>query len=143
MLLGTSPLERSALFQFSTTVTLTALHLHSGGIGENGAVAIDAHLGQTAEPNGTGMVEVVTPPVTSPEQISVLKGLINAPHLYYVDLHTSAAPNGAIRGQTTTERLLLKADLSSTRVIPSLTSFEADASVLMTLDITRSEEAHV
>lgn len=67
----------------------TAAHVHTGGAGVNGAVLI----GLSPTFNGgqaTGMV---------PVDAATLAGIQASPDLYYVNIHTSDFPNGAIRGQ--------------------------------------------
>jgi len=123
--------------QFLAPVTITGLHLHSGGVGENGPVVIDSDLTEITEQGGMGSIDITTPTLTSPGHLSVLAGLIETPQLYYVDLHTSNYPNGAIRGQTTNKRSLLSAKLSPKRVVPSVAGLDAIASVLVTIDVTR------
>jgi len=81
----------------------TGLHIHSGGPTVAGPVVINTGL--TA---ATGLVvkagaDVVRRPAqvdgTNAAALAALKGLFTNPQDYYVNIHTSAYPGGAIRGQ--------------------------------------------
>ena len=67
---------------------VTAAHIHTGGPGESGAPVVTL----AAPTNGTSGGCV---PVTA----EVSAALLANPGGYYVNVHTSAFPNGAIRGQ--------------------------------------------
>ncbi len=70
-------------------------HLHFGGPGETGAIAVIlGTLNAWVEPGGAGIFVTVSPPVVVPEDVEddLLAGLT------YLNLHTFAFPNGEIRG---------------------------------------------
>ena len=73
-------------YQFSRSVTLTGLHIHLGGVGENGPVVIDSQLSETAVPDGNGNLVIATPLLSTPEQVS----------------RTRRVPTASNRHQTTT-----------------------------------------
>ncbi|MEV5979910.1 CHRD domain-containing protein [Streptomyces sp. NPDC052114] len=71
----------------------TALHLHEGAKGTNGAVKVD-FTGLLAKIKGntvTGTVRV--------DDAGVLARLKADPHRFYANLHTAEFPGGAVRGQ--------------------------------------------
>jgi hypothetical protein len=76
---------------FCYTVTSTGIaaptmaHIHSGGVGVNGAPVI------TIDPKGTDMCIAVEP--------DVLKPIVATPDAFYVNIHNAEFPGGAIRGQ--------------------------------------------
>ena len=90
-------------------ITITGLHIHRGAAGTNGPVVIDTRI-SAANPvisaTGAGAVNIV---VTNPNQDTVNQ-LLADPTNFYVNLHTSVNPNGAIRGQlaTLTTPLILR-----------------------------------
>lgn len=124
-------------YQFSSTVTLTSLHLHSGAVGEAGPIVIDSGLSSTLDSDGAGNLTMTTPVLSSPEQLATLDGLINSPQLYYVDLHTSDTSTGTLRGQVSTRTYFFKATLSPGSVVPAVGGLDATATALITLDIAR------
>ena len=68
-----------------------AAHIHSGGRGENGDIVV------ALTPPGTGGTSSGCVTV-DPNQLAAIATL---PDRYYVNIHTSAFPNGAIRGNLT------------------------------------------
>jgi hypothetical protein len=82
-------------YRFPETVTITGLHVHVGDRGENGGIVIDSGLAAFEDPDGKGNVTTVVP-VASPQ---LLQDILNDPRGYYVNLHTSEYPAGALRDQ--------------------------------------------
>src|SRR5206468_519012 len=99
-------------YQFSGPVNLTALHVHSGVVGEMGPVVIDSGLSSTSDSDGAGNLTMTTPVLSTPDQLATLNELINSPQSYYIDLHTSDPTTGILRGQVTTRTYFFKATLS-------------------------------
>jgi len=66
---------------------VAAGHIHSGGAGANGPVVVDFALNDTTT---EGCVSADATTITS---------ILNAPSLFYVNIHTAEFPDGAIRGQ--------------------------------------------
>jgi hypothetical protein len=125
-------------YQSPTALALTGLHIHSGAVGENGPVVIDSGLGSMADPDGAGNFVITSSTLTSPEQLAALDGLVNTPHLFYIDLHTAANPSGAMRGQVTTRTYFFEATLLPRSEVPAVKGLDARATVLITLDVTRN-----
>jgi hypothetical protein len=124
-------------YQCPTAVTLTGLHIHSGATGENGPVVIDSGLGSTVDSDGAGNVTPTSATLTTPEQIATLNGLVDTPHLFYIDLHTAANPGGAMRGQVTNRTFFFEATLTPRSEVPAVRSLDARATALITLDVAR------
>jgi hypothetical protein len=82
-------------YAFPGSVTITGLHVHSGAKGTNGPVVIDSGVTSFTDTDGSGNVTTVVasvPPAT-------LQAILDNPRGYYVNLHTSAKPGGALRDQ--------------------------------------------
>ncbi|HEU0007525.1 MAG TPA: CHRD domain-containing protein, partial [Terriglobia bacterium] len=132
------------VYQFPGTVTLSGLHIHSAAVGVNGGVVINSGLAATTDDDGAGSLTRTTPPLTTASQIAALAGLESTPHLYYINLHTSPDfPNGAIRGQCTSETYFYKATMLPSNEVPAITGLNASASVLVTLDVTRDSSGNI
>jgi hypothetical protein len=124
-------------YQFAGPITLTGFHIHSGAVDVNGPVVINSSLTSTPDPDGVGSLSFTTPTLISPVQIAALTGLVATPHLFYINLHTSDFPGGAIRGQCTSETFFYKATMLPSNEVPAIAGLNASASVLVTLDVTR------
>lgn len=66
-----------------------AAHIHAAPSGVNGSVVVP--LSVTADGSGSGCVENVSR--------DLIGAIIHDPSAYYVNVHTTAFPGGAIRGQ--------------------------------------------
>lgn len=71
--------------------TPTAAHIHKGVAGVNGPVVVTFEPPETGDPGGTN--ECVSADAT------VLTNIRQNPAGFYVNVHTNAFPNGAVRGQ--------------------------------------------
>jgi hypothetical protein len=100
-------------------------------------VVINSGLASTPDSDGVGSLSFTTPTLISPVQIAALTGLVATPHLFYINLHTSDFPGGAIRGQCTSETFFYKATMLPSNEVPAIAGLNASASVLVTLDVTR------
>jgi hypothetical protein len=130
-------------YQFPGPVTLVGMHIHAGGVGENGPVVISSGLTTVDSPTGTGSLFYTTGDLTTQTQLQALDGLIKTPQLYYVNLHTPEHPAGVIRGQITTETFYFKALMLPENESPAITDLNADAPVLVTLDVTRDDSGNI
>ncbi len=81
-------------------VTIVGLHIHEGAATANGPVVINTGLTSLPGINfiaGEGVINVNAPTV----DLAVLGRLVANPAGFYVNVHTTANPAGAIRGQLT------------------------------------------
>ena len=76
-------------------VTITGLHVHQGAKGTNGPVLISSGVAPFTDGDGQGNITTVVTG-TSP---TVLQAILDKPRDYYVNLHTSVNPDGALRDQ--------------------------------------------
>jgi hypothetical protein len=72
--------------------TVTMVHIHHAAAGSNGPVVVPAGMSFTNLPTPTSANCVAVDPV-------LIADMIANPANYYVNVHTSAYPGGAIRGQ--------------------------------------------
>jgi uncharacterized protein (TIGR03437 family) len=88
--------------RFPSSTTFTGLHIHTGAAGTNGGVVIDTGLGSgdRSVMTPTGNINIYrTANVTSAAGLTALNNIITNPENYYVNLHTTVNPGGAVRNQ--------------------------------------------
>jgi uncharacterized protein (TIGR03437 family) len=120
-------------YNFPAAVTVTGLHIHENVAGMNGSIVIDTRAGTAQNPivssTGKGFLSY-TVPITTAAQIGAVTRLLASPAGFYVNLHTSVNPGGAIRGQLTTLNRAPVIALSSKYNLPTGT---APATVALTV----------
>ncbi len=100
-------------YTFPAEIAITGMHIHTGAAGVNGPVSINSGVSGSAPVSDvTGRLGIKRQGRVAPTDtpgLSTLEGLLADPSGYYVNLHTTTHPNGAIRGQLlkTTARYLL------------------------------------
>jgi len=123
---------------FTAAATVTALDLRSGAAGQNGAVALTTGL-STATPfpiaSGSDVVHIpVQITGADPAALAALRGLFQNPGQYYVNLATTASPNGAVRGQLQpAQAVVLLGLLSSSNVVTAPSSFGSGVAQVVAL----------
>ncbi|KAJ1446773.1 hypothetical protein M885DRAFT_545300 [Pelagophyceae sp. CCMP2097] len=90
--------ESKVCFTLTTDLDPSAMHIHSGAAGTNGGLAITLGIVDGCVDNTDGTIAAI---------------LLN-PTLYYVNLHTSDKPNGALRAQ------IVETDLETASMMVSL-----------------------
>ncbi len=98
----------SVSYNFPADTTLTGMHIHPGAAGValpagSGAVTIESGVTPTSTVAVTAGGGIITRQgqVTADNQtlLGTLRGMLQDPSQYFVDLHTSGNPGGVIRGQ--------------------------------------------
>lgn len=82
-------------YAFPGSVTISGLHIHQGAKGSNGPIIVNSGVSSFTDADGTGNITTVvtgTPPAT-------LQAILDNSRNYYVNLHTSVNPGGALREQ--------------------------------------------
>lgn len=96
---GTSITSGEVVFYFNYAfpgpVTITGLHVHQGAKGTNGPVVVSSGVGAFADADGQGNVTAVVVGAAP----ALLQAILDKPRDYYVNLHTSDHPGGALRVQ--------------------------------------------
>ncbi len=87
---------------FPAGTTFTGLHIHQGTAGDAGSVTVSSGLGNNtasvASDTGNGNIfRLIT--VADASGLRALNGIVQNPSNYYVNLHTTVNPSGAIRDQ--------------------------------------------
>lgn len=82
-------------YRFPGEVEITGLHIHVGMKGANGLVVVDSGVTAFTDPDGKGNVTTVVTRVDP----TLLQAILDDPRGYYVNLHTSVNPGGALREQ--------------------------------------------
>lgn len=82
-------------YDFPGSVNFTGLHVHQAPKGANGPIVVDSGLAAFTDADGDGNVTEVATGVSP----TLLQAILNRPRDYYVNLHTSVNPGGAMRDQ--------------------------------------------
>jgi uncharacterized protein (TIGR03437 family) len=87
---------------FPAPTTITGLHIHQAAVGISGAVVISSGLdsgdNKVVSDSGNGNIFKIVN-VADSAGIAALNGLVKDPSGFYVNLHTTVNPGGAIRDQ--------------------------------------------
>jgi len=82
-------------YAFPGSVNIIGLHIHQGAKGANGPIVVSSGVAAFTDADGEGNITTVvsgTVPAT-------LQAILDNPRGYYVNLHTSVNPGGALREQ--------------------------------------------
>jgi hypothetical protein len=82
-------------YSFPGAVTITGLHIHQGAKGVAGPIVVSSGVASIADADGHGNITTIVTG-TSP---ATLQAILDHPRDYYVNLHTSVNPGGALREQ--------------------------------------------
>ncbi len=125
-------------FSFPAGVTITGHHIHEGAATANGSVVIGPSLSgsNTVFPTGTGWVNL-TAIVTN---VEVLQRLVANPPAFYVNLHTSTNPAGALRGQVykLTETIANSVEMNVQSEVPPITDVNGIGTGTITINSRRN-----
>jgi hypothetical protein len=122
-------------------VTFVGFHIHNGKFAVPAGVVISTGIGGGAlsitDDDGIGSInrEVQIDPSNS-TAFDSLRGLVESPELYYVNLHTTEFPSGIVRAQLEREKYRFKANMSPANEVPPNTS-NTSATAWMTATINR------
>ena len=125
-------------YRFPGSVTITGLHLHKAAAGVNGPVVIDSGIGSATsvtDTDGRGNIFRVAD-VTSSAGLETLTSLLADPTQFYINLHTTVNPGGAIRGQLEKDVLNFLSLMTGSEEIP-FNPTTGTSNSLITLRATR------
>ncbi len=127
-------------YSFAGPITLTGLHVHRGIRGQNGPVVLDSGLraGGAADETGKAGITRQSAKLDSATAISAINDMIANPSNFYVNLHTTDNPGGAIRGQVlATTMTVTMAQLSPANEVPAITGLGASGFAAVTTIVGR------
>jgi uncharacterized protein (TIGR03437 family) len=120
-------------YSFPGAVSLTGLHIHRGAAGINGPVTINTGIGGAAGPidDATGKGTIARQAQVASDATAALdtiRGMLADPSGFYVNMHTSVYPGGAIRGQLQrAEMTVLMGLMSTLNEVPAITELTASS----------------
>ncbi len=126
---------------FPGAVTITGLHIHEANITVNGGVVIDSGI-TAGSPlvlaSGSGLINLAN---TNPN-VAVLGRLLRNPKGFYVNLHTTVNPGGAIRGQIVrfVESQAVTLQMSPANEVPPIPGLAATGTGTITVNPTRNAD---
>lgn len=115
-------------YSFGGPITVTGLHIHRGTAAVNGPVVIDSGIrGAAATEDAAGNAGAVRQAVvTSTEGLATVAAILDNPDNFYVNLHTTVNPGGAIRGQMArAASATLMGQMSPAKEIPAISGLAA------------------
>ncbi len=121
---------------FASAATATGLHIHEGAAGANGSVRIGTDLSAAnSVPLAAGATVVqrsVQVPGDNAAALAALRGMFDNPSGYYVNIHTTDFPGGAIRGQLQRAvGTVLMGQMSSSNEVPPVSPPSAGTAVVL------------
>ena len=119
----------------TTATTVTGLHIHNGKFATNAAVVLNS--GVASLPIGAGGASISRGVEISGTTVDFLRGLIENPELYYINLHTTEFPGGIVRSQMARETYHFKANMSTANEVPPITGVDTAATGWITAKISR------
>jgi hypothetical protein len=120
--------------------TFIGLHIHNGKIGANGPVVINTGI------SGSNPIMTTTGGGSINKEIEIrpgdgafdfMRGLVENPENYYVNIHTTQFPGGVIRAQLARETYHYKASMSPANEVPPVTGADTTATGWITAKISR------
>lgn len=126
--------------------TFTGMHIHNGGEGIAGPVVINSGLSVGDNVNtttGTGNItRTATVASDNASAVTALRGLVENPEQYYVNLHTTASPGGLIRSQMENTTLVHRLTLRPENEIPPVTGLAASAAATVVARIAKNDKGN-
>ena len=121
-------------YVFPAKVTFTGLHIHTGAAGINGPVTLNSSMPRTdSTDSGTGTLVFRNEiDVSSLASVSALEGQFRNPAGYYINLHTTDYPGGAVRAQMrSTDAATLSMNMLPGNEVPPVTGLDATGPSLL------------
>jgi len=130
-------------YNMGSQQTFTGFHIHNGKIGVNGPVVISTGLSGTntvvTNATGTGSINIEVPISASDPPFDYLRGLVENPENYYVNIHTLPPfQGGIIRAQLAKETYHFKTNMTTANEVPPITTADTAATGWVTAKIIRN-----
>jgi hypothetical protein len=130
-------------YTVTQAVTFTGLHIHNAPAGQNGSIVIDSGISSASPVNasaGSGKIaRVVNYASTDTNAIRFVTGLLATPENYYVNIHTTAQPNGFMRGQLQSSRLIFRPAMSTAFEVPAI-NLDAEGAARVEVQVNRDAQ---
>ncbi|MBI1765821.1 MAG: CHRD domain-containing protein [Acidobacteria bacterium] len=132
-----------AQVQFPGSVSFNGFHIHEGAAGIAGPVRFNTGLSGTNTRDFASGAGLILPDPVVVTDLAALARLLANPAGFYVNLHSSVNPGGAIRGQftTLTESLSNTVAMTGAQEVPPITNAEANATGTGTLTFNPTRNA--
>jgi len=129
--------------RFSSAVTVTGLHIHNAPAGTAGSIVVPTDVNGGANSiavDATGRVRIQKQvQVPAPATVATIADMIANPQNYYVNIHTTGNPGGAMRGQIVPAEMKIVMGLMGVQnEVPPTTS---NGSAVATVTVLRSKDA--
>jgi uncharacterized protein (TIGR03437 family) len=134
-------------YNFPGPVTITGLHIHRAANGFNGPVVIDSGVSpskpQISE-SGSGSISIQVSGETTPDLAALLSDIETASGEFYVNLHTTAFPSGAMRGQlAAAQQTVVMGLMSPANEVPAIAGLDASAVGTVIATVTRDADGAI
>lgn len=127
-------------YAFPGPVTFVGLHIHPGAAGANGPARLNTALSSAVpviDEGGSGSLSYKVE-VTTANNLDALRIVLANPANAYMNLHTSANPGGAVRGQLQpTTETSFQLTMSPANEVPPIEGLDASALAKVSLFTTR------
>jgi hypothetical protein len=128
-------------YEMGSAQTFTGLHIHNGKIGVNGPVVINTGLSgaNTVVTNaeGIGFINRVVEIASTDTAFDFLRGLVENPENYYINIHTTQFGGGVVRAQLAKETYHFKTNMSTANEVPPITAADTAATGWVTVKLNR------
>jgi uncharacterized protein (TIGR03437 family) len=133
--LKSGSVEFTVIYKFPAANTVVGLHIHSGATGVAGPIVIPTDINGTTnsvavDATGAGTInrQVQFGTAAGQPALSVIQDLLANPQNYYVNIHTTDFPGGAMRSQLLpASSKVLMAQMSPANEVPPIPGSKASA----------------
>jgi hypothetical protein len=133
-------------YRFANAVTLTGMHIHQGVVGQNGPIVIDSGInGSSRAISGAtrgNVFRIAEIDSSNTSGLQALAGLLADPSQYYINMHTTDNPGGAIRGQLSADTYAFFNQMTGAEETPPINS-SAFANSMTIARVTRDASGNI
>jgi uncharacterized protein (TIGR03437 family) len=128
------------------SLSFTGLHIHTARAGAPGSVTLDSVLPRTAVPaTGNGLVhQEAEIDLNRAGALDALANIFDDPQGFYINIHTTVNPGGALRAQMRpTDKMVFQFNMSPANETPPVTGLDASAPSAVTVHTIRNPDGSV
>jgi hypothetical protein len=133
-------------YRFAGSVTIVGLHVHNAAAGVSGPVVIDSGISSASSiTNASGrgnLFRVAEIPSSNTAGVAALTSLMADPTAFYVNIHTTVNPGGAMRGQLDNNSASFLSFMDTAQEVPAVTT-PGSATGLSTVQVTRDGTGNI